>query len=450
MHLFRKVSLVASLCLPSVYLSAAVTDAQLSRLGTDLTPMGAEVAGNKAGTIPQWTGGITQPPKSYAEGMFHPDPFADDKPLFTIDKSNYEQYKDGLTAGHIVMLEQKEGYKLVVYPTRRSASLPQKIYDATKKYAASATLSADGENVTGIAAGAIPFPFPTTGKQVVWNHRLRYQAEAVKRFPHTAVPTASGNFQLLKSLEEVLFTYPLSTSPETMDKLFNYYYVELLAPPKVSGKAVMIHVSIDQVNHKSQAWGYNPSNRKVKRAPDFGYDNPSPVAGGMRVNDQNFIFNGAMDRYDWEVIGKKEMFVPYNSYQLHSGDITPEEIIRAGSINQDLARYELHRVWVVEATLKAGARHLYPRRTLYIDEDSWMAVVSDLYNDKGTIHRVSEGHTINYYEIPMIALTNQVHYDLPSGRYVIQGLDNQDAPYDHTFVGKPSNYTPSKLRRRAK
>ncbi len=450
MHLIKKVSLAATLCIPSFYLSAAMTDEQLARLGNDLTPMGSEVAGNKAGTIPQWTGGITQPPKSYSEGMFHPDPFADDKPLFTIDKSNYAQYKDQLSAGHIAMLEQKEGYKLVVYPTRRSASLPQKIYDATKKYAPKATLSADGENVTGIAAGAIPFPIPETAKQVVWNHRLRYQGEAVKRFPNTAVPTASGDFQLLESMDEVLFTYPRSTSPETMDELFTYYYVELLGPPKVAGKAVMIHVSLDQVNRRSQAWGYNPSNRRVKRAPDFGYDNPSPVAGGMRVNDQNFVFNGAMDRYDWKIVGKKELFVPYNAYQLHSGDVTPEEIIRPGSINQDLARYELHRVWVIEATVKAGSSHLYPRRTLYIDEDSWMALVSDLYNSDGEIYRVSEGHVINYYEMPMTALTNQVHYDLPSGRYVIQGLDNQVAPYDHTFDGKVSDYTPSKLRRRAK
>lgn len=449
MHPIKQVTLVALLCTPSFYLSAAVTDEQLARLGNDLTPMGAEMAGNKAGTIPAWTGGITQPPKNYSEGMFHPDPFAEDKPLFTIDKSNYAQYKEQLSAGHIAMLENKEGYKMVIYPSRRSASLPQSIYDATKKYAKSAALEHEGENVIGVAAGAIPFPFPETGKQVVWNHRLRYQGMGVRRFPHTAVPTATGAFQLLELKEEVIYTYPAMPSPEKMDKLFGYFFIQLQAPPKLAGKAVMVHATIDQLERGSQAWAYNPDSRKVRRAPDFGYDSPSPTSGSMRVNDQHYIFNGASDRYNWNLVGKKEIYVPYNAYQLHSGDVTPEEIIRAGSINQELARYELHRVWVVDATLKEGASHLYPRRTLYVDEDSWTALMSDIYNPEGDVYRFSEGHPINYYEVPITSFTLQVHYDFAPGRYVVRGMDNQVAPFDYSFTGKPADYTPAKLRRRA-
>ena len=41
---------------------AGVPEAQIARLGQDLTPMGAEQAGNADGSIPAWTGGLTSAP----------------------------------------------------------------------------------------------------------------------------------------------------------------------------------------------------------------------------------------------------------------------------------------------------------------------------------------------------------------------------------------------------
>ena len=82
------------------------------------------------------------------------------------------------------------------------------------------------------------------------------------------------------------------------------------------------------------------------------------------------MFNGAPDRYDWKLIGKKELYIPYNAYRLDSPQLKYSDIIKPGHINRDLTRYELHRVWEVEATLKTGERHIYAKRHFFIDEDT--------------------------------------------------------------------------------
>jgi hypothetical protein len=162
------------------------------------------------------------------------------------------------------------------------------------------------------------------------------------------------------------------------------------------------------------------------------------------------MYNGAIDRYDWNLLGKKEVYVPYNSYKLHSDKLKVKDILKPGHINTDYARYELHRVWVVDATVKKGSKHLYPRRTFYLDEDSWQVLIIDIYNDRGRPWRVSEGHVINYYEVPTIWTTLQAHYDLKSGRYYVNGIDNEERMYDFSINREPGNYTPSALRKMGK
>jgi hypothetical protein len=166
----------------------------------------------------------------------------------------------------------------------------------------------------------------------------------------------------------------------------------------------------------------------------------------MRTSDQFDMLNGAPDRYDWKLVGKKEMYVPYNSYKLHSDSLKYKDILKPLHINQDLTRYELHRVWVVDATLKAGTSHVYSRRTFYIDEDSWQILAVDQYDGRGQLWRVSEAHCINYYDAQAFWSTLEVHTDLIAGRYLAIGLDNEGKMYDFTLVRSPQDYTPATLR----
>ena len=435
------------LTLTAAGLQAAISQAQADRLGNDLTPLGAEKAGNADGSIPAWTGGITTPPAGYKLGAHHPDPFADDQPLYTVTAANLAQYQDKLTAGHIAVLKAYPDYHLTVYPAHRSASNPQRIYDATKANATTARLNNSGNGISGSVVG-IPFPIPSTGLEVVWNHLTRYRGVAADRHIGQAAPLRNGRYNMVEFEDEFLFNYCREGMVEAnLDNTLIYFKQAVVAPARLAGTILVVHETMDQVKEPRRAWVYNAGRRRVTRAPNVAYDNPGTAADGQRTSDQFDMFNGAPDRYDWKLVGKKEMIVPYNSYKLHSDKVKYDDILKPLHINQDLARYELHRVWVVDATLKSGTSHLYSRRTFYIDEDSWQILAADQYDSRGALWRASEAHCINYYDALIFWSTLEVHTDLQSGRYLAIGLDNEDRMYNFGLTRSPADYSPQSLRR---
>lgn len=444
---FVTISTVLLLICGSATSWAMLSSDEIARLGKDLTPVGAEAAGNADGTIPAWTGGITEPPAGYKKGDHHPDPFASDKPVLTIDAENMTQYAGQLSAGHQAMLKTYPSFYMNIYPTRRSASSPQRIYEATHKVASTAELVNEGDGVKGTVNG-IPFPIPKTGIEVVWNHLLRYRGDIASRQIAQAAPSRGGDYTLVKFDDEFNLVY--SQEGITEEKLANkilLFKQEVTSPPRLAGNVLLVHETLDQIKEPRAAWVYNPGQRRVRRAPNVSYDNPGTASDGIRTNDQFDMFNGATDRYDWKLVGKKEIYVPYNAYKLHSDSLKYKDILTPLHINPEHLRYERHRVWIVDATLKEGARHLYKRRTFYIDEDSWQILSVDIYDNRDQLWRVSEGHPINYYEVPTFWTTLEVHTDLQSGRYIAIGLDNESSMYDFDIQRTLSDYSPGELRR---
>ena len=426
---------------------AAVSASEAERLGKDLTPLGAIKAGNADGSIPEWTGGIKTPPGSYTPGSHHADPYAADAIKFTITASNMEQYKDKLSVGQMAMLKKYPDFKLNVYPTHRSAAFPEKIYAATRKHATTAKLVDNGNGIADTIVG-IPFPIPANGLEAIWNHIVRYRGPAVQRWFNQAAVTASGNYTLVKLDDEFDFQYAREgVNLAELNNILLYFKQAVKAPARLAGSVLLVHETFNQVKEPRHAWTYNPGQRRVRRAPNVSYDNPGTASDGLRTTDDFDMFNGAPDRYQWKLLGLKEMYVPYNSYKLHSDKLDYKDILKAGHINSDHTRYELHRVWEVEATLKDGARHIYAKRLFYIDEDSWQVLMTDKYDNRGQIWRVSEGHVINYYDQPLLWTTLEVHYDLQSGRYLALGLDNKEKMYDFAITRNKSDFTPSSLRR---
>lgn len=426
--------------------SAAISPADAARLGQDLTPLGGEKAGNAAGTIPAWDGGIATPPAGYSVGMHHPDPFAGDQVQFTISGANADQYADRLSAGHLALLKAYPTYKMPVYTTHRSASNPPRIYDATKKFATTATLTEGGNGISGTING-IPFPIPQSGIEVIWNHLTRFRGVAANRLISQAAPQRNGSYTLVDFDEEYLFNYAREdVSEASLDNVLIYFKQTVTAPARLAGSILLVHETMDQVREKRRAWVYNAGQRRVRLAPSIEYDNPGTASDGMRTSDQLDMFNGAPDRYEWTLVGKKEMFVPYNSYKLHGDSLKYSDILKPLHINQDLTRYELHRVWIVDAKLKPGTSHIYSRRTFYIDEDSWQVLAVDQYDGRGQLWRVSEAHCINYYDVQTFWSTLEVHTDLIAGRYLVMGLDNQSRMYNFGLKRSPQDYTPARLR----
>jgi len=439
-----------SACLVAAPSRAAISAEEAAHLGKDLTPLGAQAAGNADGSIPPWTGGLKSPADAgfpnYKTGEHHPDPYANDKPLYTITAANMGQYASKLTEGHKLLLQTYKDYKMIVYPTHRSAAVPQRIYDATRRIATTANLAPGGNGVTGAVEG-IPFPIPKQGVEVFWNHVLRYRATAAARVIGQAPVTASGSYNLVEFKDEFLFQYAVPGLTESaLNNIIAYFTQETTKPPRLAGEILLVHETLDQSKENRRAWVYNPGQRRVRRAPNVAFDNPGTNADDLRTSDQFDMYNGSPERYNWKLLGKREMIVPYNSYRLQSNTLKYTDILKKNHINQDLARYELHRVWVVDSTLKPGTRHLYSRRTLYVDEDSWQILAVDCYDSRGKLYRVQEGHVINYYDVPTLWTTLELVMDLSNGRYLALGLQNEEPrSYDFTIKRTPADYQPSVL-----
>jgi len=443
-----KIAAAVALSIAAFSANAAVTAAQAARLGVDLTPVGGETAGNKDGSIPAWTGGITKPPAGYKVGDHHLDPFASDKPLYTITSANLAQYRDKMTGGAVAMFQKFPNYRMLVYPTRRSSSMQQRFYDATKRNATTGKLVGGADGVEGVAVG-IPFPIPQNGAEVIWNHKMKFKGLSVLRYNNQIAPTVTGQYTMIRIREEQLGLYwKQGNTLKDINNVLQYFFQVVESPARLAGNALLVHETLNQALSPRQAWIYNPGQRRVRKAPNVGYDNPGTASDGLRTNDMADMFNGAMDRYDWKLVGKKELIVPYNSYKAHQKGADIKAMVKPGHLNPDFLRYELHRVWVVEATLKAGQRHINKRRTYYSDEDSWQILATDHYDSAGAMWRISEAHCINYYEQPIIWSTLEVHHDLKSGRYIASGFDNNEMVNDFSFLTTPENFSPQALRTR--
>jgi hypothetical protein len=432
----------------SLTVNAEITADQIARLGADLTPLGGEKAGNADGTIPVWDGGLTQPPAGYQPGKHYVDPYAGDAIKFTITASNMDQYADKLTEGHKALLKTySDTYKMNVYPTRLSAAAPQRIYDATRSVAATARLTADGNGVEGAVIG-IPFPIPANGLEVIWNHLLRWRAGFIDRRIVQAAPTRGGDYTLVQFSDQISIAYSHEgMTPEKLNNIILYFKQEVTSPARLAGGILLVHETLNQNIENRNAWVYNPGQRRVRRAPNVAFDNPGTASDGMRTNDQLDMFNGSPERYEWKLVGKKEMYVPYNNYKLQDPSLKYSDILKPLHINQDYARYELHRVWVVDATLKPDARHLYKRRTFYVDEDSWQILAVDQYDNRDQLWRVSEGFAMNYYDVPNLWTSLETHIDLQAGRYLAVGLFNENTPYNFNVKFSDADFTPAALRR---
>jgi len=445
-------SLVAALmAAPTAW--AAVSEQEASRLAKELTPFGSERAGNSDGTIPEWKGGITATPASisFQSGDFHPDPFIDDEILFNITAENMDQYADKLSAGQQALLRKyPDSYRLPVYPSRRSHALPDWVVENTRKNALSAELVDGGSGIQG-AYGGVPFPVPGNGQEVLWNHLLRWQGEAATWKFSSLVIQPGG--QVTRGESEMVEQFPFYQKGGTADTYTGDFWkimVKYQDPSRRKGEVLLLVDPINQAATPRKAWQYLPGQRRVRRAPTVAYDTPNPNFNGVATYDDAFLFNGAPDRYDWKLVGKKEMYIPYNNYRQESPG-SYDEIMTPGHTNPDYARWELHRVWVVEGSLKDGARHVYAKRTFYIDEDSWVIALADSYDGRGQLWRTGVQHSKNAFELPGVVGRSHIHYDLLSGVYGVNvAMNEQKKGVVYTAPKKGEFFTPASLRRQSR
>lgn len=403
--------------------NAAVSADEAAKLGTSLTKVGADMAASADGSIPAYQGGLTTPPAGFKSGdSMRPDPFAGEKPLLTIDGKNVDQYKDQLSATTVELAKRFPTFRIDVYPTHRSVALPQNVLDNTLKNAANAQSKEGGTAVDNVLPG-IPFPIPKTGAEAMWNFLLRYQGVSISSKYDSWNVDAAG-VPTLSTTGQAHISYPIY---EDMSKPIGakdtYYQMKLAytAPARRAGEAIMLRDAANPLVQPRSAWQYLPGQRRVKLAPNLAYDTPNPGTSGSGTYDDVFVFNGALDRYDWTLVGKKEMYVPYNTYSL-TYQTDPKKLTTPNHLSPDFVRWEKHRVWVVEGKLKGNARHIYHKRRFYLDEDSWVALASDQYDARGQLYRGSFAFLTQSYDKQTPDATPFMIYDLIGGTYNINGV----------------------------
>jgi uncharacterized protein DUF1329 len=403
---------------------AAVSADEAKQLGTALTPIGAEKAGNKDGTIPEYTGGIKAPADFKAGSGFRPDPFASEKPRLVITGKDAAANADKLTAGTQELLKRYPTMRVDVYPTHRTVALPQRIVDNTQKNATAAKTVEGGLAVEGAMAG-YPFPIPKTGQEAMWNHLLRFSGLGYDNVKYDNWNVDSAGVPTLSTTGEAIWTWPIYDPKKTgpINAADPYWQARIMyvGPSRRAGEGLLLWDAVNPLKQGRRAWQYLPGQRRVKLAPDLAYDTPNPSTAGASTWDDLSVFNGAMDRFNWKLVGKKEMIIPYGNYRL-TYHKTAADVTKPSHINPDLVRWELHRVWVVEATLKEGARHVYSKRVFYLDEDSWMAVASDQYDARGQLYRASFAYPSYSYDVQAPFGDTTAIYDFNSGLYAVTGL----------------------------
>lgn len=409
---------------------AAVSQAEADKLGTTLTLFGAEQAASADGRIPAYEGGLTTAVDGYKPGSGkYPDPFADEKPLYSINAANMGEHDAVLTEGSKALLKKYDTFRIDVYPTHRTVAYPQAALDAMKGCAVNAKLTDDlGSGITG-AFNCVPFPIPQNGMEVMWNHKTRALGKYLSVINSESYNVGTNGRAVLSSaLDQYfhnVFWDPDAKALFDRDNFFSMFRVDYKMPARRAGEMLLLKDPANDLDIGRKAWSYLPGQRRVRLAPDVGHDTPNPTSAGMTTYDDNQL--GSLDRFDWKLVGKREMLIPYNNYRAIFW--TPkDEMLTPHHGNPDAVRWELHRVWVVEATLKEGKRHVYSKRRYYIDEDSWAVSAAESYDSRGELWRVPLLMTVQAYdkETPFSGWSSMYH-DLNASTWSMYFLLSSDS-----------------------
>ena len=445
-NVLRLAAIACAVCAMTSTAWSAVAPEEAAKLKTDLTPLGGERAGSKDGVIPAWDGGYTKVPEGFKTGQPRPDPFASDKPVFSVTAKNMDQHLQQLTEGEIALLKKYPSYRIDVYPTRRTEAAPQWVYDNTFKNATRAKISADGLSIEG-AYGGIPFPIPKTGAEVMWNHLLRWDGESVKQGLRAYLVSGGKAVLGSETMSEMAFPYYFKDgNPDDKNVEFWQLYMSTVSPAFKAGEIILTRDAVDQVGKGRQTWQYLVGQRRVRRAPSVAYDTPNSVTSGVDFFDEAMLFNGAMDKYQWKLVGKKEVIVPYNENGFFLKKAS--DVLSPNHTNPDFTRFEIHRVWVVDAELASGKRHVLPKRRFYIDEDSWSALWSDSWDAQGQLWHSGMALPFLAYEFPGEIQWTYVIYDHLKESYSATIMNEVPSQYANVPRWPATNFTPESLAAR--
>ena len=427
---------------------------EIEKLGKSLTCIGAEKAGTASG-VPEYTGkwlgtppGIQYTPHT---GQHPVDPYANEKPLFSITAENVAKYAANLTEGQKAMFARyPKTFSIPVYPGHRDFRYPDFACASAKANAQNAVISADGMGADNAVKGAIPFPFPKTGMELAFNNLFPLRSFTEHTLRDNAYVMQDGSTVFGRADNRSM---SLLNSPEQAGKPLEGTMAQgmnaVKLPEREKGGVSVSREPVNFGKDKRLGWSYDPGTRRVRQIPEYGFDQPMGGGVGAKMTiDSDRLFNGSPERYNWKNLGKKEIYIPANAYKIHANTVKYADLLKPGHANPDYMRYELRRVWVLEATLKEGYRHLYGKRVLFLDEDTGHAVMSDFYDARGNLWQ--QGLINYYYAFDSNAwhAGTAFYHDLIGGGYVAYNLfqERPKGPVLNKGDMNPSMFTPEATR----
>lgn len=410
-----------------------------------LTVWGAEQAGSADGTIPPYTGGLTKAPAGFDPTQGWADPFAAEKPLLVIDARNADQYAEQLTPGQLALFKRYSNYKIQVYPTHRTAAFSDAMQKAVREESGQIKLVAEGRGLAGVKNSPVPFPTPKTGLEVIWNTLLRRPAHSLSTQSASFI-ASGGQTQLapVSTAQTIAFAPALGMAGSQV--LFNLIG-EVKRPASQAGEAALVQEPLNFKDDTRNAWIVNAGQRRVLRAPELSHAAPAGNTDALRTVDDVYGFNGSPERFDWVLLGKRELFIPYNNYRLSNKRFKYDQLLDGVFLKPELTRFERHRVWVVEGRLKAGQDHIYSRRVLYIDEDSWYVALMDQYDLKGELWRTKALYLLQAYQVPGMFSAGEMQHDFNARKTAFAGFQNEEPASQFNVPVQPADFTPAALRK---
>jgi Protein of unknown function (DUF1329) len=457
LHNLAAVTLVLAL-VSGAATAQKMSAADVARLGKDLTPMGAIRAANADGLIPEWTGAVIGLPEGLqwdGPGTPLPDAYAQEEPLFVITRDNMDNYRERLSPGQVAMFETyPDTFRMPVYPSHREFAYADSLYAKVRYNAEHAELYNNNEGIRGYI-GHATFPVPATGAQVVWFTRTT-GAFATREGEYSDIavfPNATRSVRRSRFLQESPYAdrnTPLSSAYEypNLGVYAAYLMISVTEPARDKGLITSMFEPLDYAANAREVWRYLPGSRRVRRAPTVGFDTPDGP-GGLKTVDEVRGFNGSMERFDWTFIGRKEVFIPYHNYRFDDPSLSYDELLTKFHANPDYMRYELKRVWVAEANLKEGERHLYAKRRIYVDEDTGLTAITENYDGHGELWKVVLFNNLYEYGGQAYVRRVQMYHDLRAGAYIAERLVNDSAPllFDVNPMNGPAYFSPSNVRK---
>ena len=392
---------------------------------------------------------IKEPIPGYNSGSGdYLDPFRADSILFKITSDNYLKYEKYLTPGQIKMFTNYSStFFMNIYPSRRSCAVPDEVLELSKK--GNAKLINNGEGIEGVV-GSIPFPNATEPLHHIWNHILRYRGVDIVGGSPYYIVNYNGE-KLSGAGKAIAKNYWNPFFNPDKEGLQGKIMSKVTHPPRLADAGVLVIESLNAFATPRRAWVYSPATRRVRRAPDIAYDNYNLFSQGLTTVDSFDGFNGAKDRYNWTNGGTRLKFLPYNNYKFYNSN--HENALTVLHVNQELLRYELVKVNIVNADLKEGMRHILPHRVMYYDHDSHNFIAEDIYDGEKQLIRYRELPLMNFYDEPMCNSIHAATYDFATKKYLLNNVRSTDVPKIQWRLDDPHDedlFTPAGFKRWAR